>query len=564
MKQLFAAIVCIALSLWSACDVRAASVASFDAATGQLTLPTVRVDATLTFANVVLKFSAFGTVVADDPAVGTEIEFRSDGNRLWLPSLTVSGATFNKVSLTGAMFEIVGVGGQVLPGAGSPVPTSAATLQGLKDTAFGTIGYRNSTAPAESILKAVPVPGRKEVYLFGVHATAGILGRSIVRFNEEGVLDTGYATNGLFEKSDATLELNYSAFTVDSQGRAYMVAWPNGTNGPQGALVTRLDATGKPDTTYGTGGNVQLNPSEAAGRRYSQIRVARTLADDSVLLAGYAATARFGATRDWVIWKLLPSGQLDTTFGTKGVASVTTNAVDEPSVLSVSSAGDIHLSGRRADNPKSWVVAKFSAAGVLDTGYGSGGFAVVGTGTSFSMRDMVVDAAGGLLAVGQATGTTNKPQGVVTRLLANGVVDTAFGNAGRTFINFYNYPTPAVSDTFDDTANRVWFDSAGRILVGGYALDKSFNGTSTAYSTVVRLLATGAPDSSFFGAPTSFFGSAPSALAEMGKYTFIGRFRSTNVWEGEVRPVFPSADGQLIIAVLLQANTTVHSFVRWK
>ncbi len=559
MNRLFAAFFCLGFYLLSAASACATSIASFDAATGQLSMPTVRVDATVTFSNVIIKLHSFGTLAVEDQTVGTEIEFLSNGNRLLLPSVSVGGASFNKVSLTGAVFDLVSVGGQVLPtgSTGSAVPTSIATLQGLKDTTFGTIGYRNSTSPAQSILKAVTVPGRKEVYLFTSHATQGILGRSIVRFSEEGVLDTSYGSNGLYEKADSTLELSYSSFTVDSQGRAYYVSWPNGTNGPQGALVTRLDTTGKPDSSFGTGGSLKLNPSEAAGQLYSQIRVATTLADDSILLAGYAATARFGTTRSWVIWKLLPSGQLDTSFGSNGVASVVTNAADEPAVLSVAKTGEIYLSGRRADSAKTWVVTKFSAAGVQDTGYGSGGFAAVGTGTAFLINDLMVDQAGGLLAVGQATGTTNKPQGLVTRLLATGTIDTAFGTAGRTFINFYNQPTPVGSDTFNDTANRVWLDATGRILVGGYALDKSFNGTALSYSTVVRLSPAGVLD-------TTFFGGAPTALAQASNYGFTSRFANTNIWEAEVRPVFPSADGIYVIGVLLQAFTSVHSFVRWK
>ena len=248
---------------------------------------------------------------------------------------------------------------------------------------------------------------------------------------------------------------------------------------------------------------------------------------------------------------------LDTNFGTQGVASVVTNAADEPAALTVANTGEIYLSGRRADSAKTWVVTKFSATGSSDASYGSAGFATLGTGTAFLINDLMADPAGGLLAVGQATGTTNKAQGLVTRLLANGTMDAAFGTAGRLFINFYNQPTPVGSDTFNDTANRVWLDESGRILVGGYSLDKSFNGTALSYSTVVRLSSAGVLD-------TTFFGGAPTALAQAANYGFTSRYINTNIWEGEVRPVFPSADGTSVIGVLLQANTTVHSFVRWK
>ena len=533
--------------------------ASFDPGSAQLSMPRVIVDAAATYTTVVIRLNSFGALAVDDPAVGSAVEYHSGSNRLLLPSVTVGSTTYRRVSLTGASFDLVGVGARVATvDAGAPVaPVSSASLAGTKDTGFGTFGYRNTTAPARAILKAVPLPERRQIYLFGSHGTAGILGRSIVRLTEDGAVDATYGTNGVYERSDPTLELNIRAFAVDSSGRAYVVSWPNGSDGPQGAQVTRLDATGQPDTTFGAAGSVTLNSAQPAGHPYSHIRVATTLADDSLLLAGYAATTREGTTRSWVIWKLLPGGQLDTRFGNQGVAAIPTGAADEPSVLTVARSGDIYLSGRRGDTDKTWVVARFDADGVPDAAYGSGGFASVGTGTARAVHDLRVDSAGGLLVVGHATGTTNRQQAWVTRLQPTGRVDADFGTQGQTFVNYYNQPTPVGSDTFADTATRVWFDGSGRILVGGYALDKSFNGTSTAYSTVTRLLPGGQID-------PSFFGGVPNALAQAANYGFISRFPATNIWEGEVRPVLPAADGSSVLGVLMQANTTVYSVVRWR
>ena len=53
-------------------------------------------------------------------------------------------------------------------------------------------------------------------------------------------------------------------------------------------------------------------------------------------------------------------------------------------------------------------------------------------------------------------------------------------------------------------------------------------------------------------------------MAQAANYGFISRFPATNIWEGEVRPVLPAADGNSALGVLMQANTTVYSVVRWR
>ncbi|GEM_PF-2252401 len=91
----------------------AASTASFEASTNVLTLPTVKIDASVTYANVVVRLLTFGTLAIDDPSVGSEITYVSATNTIRMPSVTVGSTSYPRVSLTNPSFALVSLGGIV-------------------------------------------------------------------------------------------------------------------------------------------------------------------------------------------------------------------------------------------------------------------------------------------------------------------------------------------------------------------------------------------------------------------------------------------------------------------
>jgi uncharacterized delta-60 repeat protein len=156
--------------------------------------------------------------------------------------------------------------------------------------------------------------------------------------------------------------------------------------------VVRLDSTGQNDNTF-NGNGTQIIPFNLGGDNDD---VASSIAlgpDGKIVVAGTAKVfdPPPGSTADTInraaIAQLLPNGALDNAFG--GSGKVTIPLVQQGITLSttgddVAALGDgsILVGGTAQSNTFSvflGVLAKLTAGGVLDTGFGTGGIALLPT-----------------------------------------------------------------------------------------------------------------------------------------------------------------------------------------
>lgn len=253
------------------------------------------------------------------------------------------------------------------------------------------------------------------------------------------------------------------AMRVDASDRAVVA-------GIVGASVqlTRLDARGRLDSTFGTDGSVRIPTTwDEAHDADLEIDEAGRIVVVAVGLA--ESTARS------VVARFLADGSADPSFAADGVA--------EPSA-----AGRFQLAARirasavdgtmlvLADRPGTDAadsglgIVRIDANGELDASYGSGGFAPIrrSAGTdSCVVADFAIDIAGrAVVAVRESAGFAFESS--VRRLDAAGVPDPSFVG--------FSDPAAVIS--------RVAFDGGQRIV----ALDGR---------RVVRRLADGSPDPSF-------------------------------------------------------------------
>ena len=148
-----------------------------------------------------------------------------------------------------------------------------------------------------------------------------------------------------------------------------------------------------------------------------------------------------------------------------------------------------------ADGPIATTIfaARFTAAGVLDTAYGTAGIAYFDIPPDLdhlTASAAALDGAGNLVVAGQATPNGPIPyftDVVVVRLLESGLGDPSFGVAGLA-----RPPIPGFSGA--TTAAGVGVDSQGRIVVGGTAQN------SNGGFLVLRLTPSGPLDTGFNGA----------------------------------------------------------------
>jgi hypothetical protein len=113
MYKLLRSLVACATAFLAAGHALASPQASFNAATGLLTMSRVDLSSNVAYTDVVIRIGDFGQIAVGDPSVGERIAFDLDSFTLRLPSVSVDGQPYDKVSLRGLAFTLESIGVQV-------------------------------------------------------------------------------------------------------------------------------------------------------------------------------------------------------------------------------------------------------------------------------------------------------------------------------------------------------------------------------------------------------------------------------------------------------------------
>ncbi len=115
---------------------------------------------------------------------------------------------------------------------------------------------------------------------------------------------------------------------------------------PGGTFVSRLNADGTVDTTFGTNGKTILEP--AGGGVPVDMAV---MTDDRIVIGGNASGTPF-------LMRVLASGAPDPTFGTGGVKTIFLGNQAAIQAITMTSARRIAVAGYRESQPTKGFVAK--------------------------------------------------------------------------------------------------------------------------------------------------------------------------------------------------------------
>ncbi|CAN7649556.1 hypothetical protein [Massilia sp. LjRoot122] len=249
---------------------------------------------------------------------------------------------------------------------------------------------------------------------------------------------------------------------------------------PSRGVLARHNADGSVDTSYGGGsGRVEI-----AGLRSFSNAAPVELADGKVLVA--ATTT--GQPYDMRVLRLNADGSPDTTFGNGGQAVINVSAGnDQPVKLMVQPDGKIVVAGWTAAGATGdMAVTRLNANGSLDTGFNQTGFATLSIAAG---NDTVAGATlqpdGKIVLVGYATGSARLDV-AVARFNADGTLDTGFGTGGQVML-------PVSPGT--DTARDVIVLPDGKLLLAGTM--RTGDGSGDVDGLLVRLNANGSLDASF-------------------------------------------------------------------
>ena len=340
---------------------------------------------------------------------------------------------------------------------------------------------------------------------------------ALVQLTSTGAFDVafgggdGIATSGL-----AGYDEGYDV-ALQADGRI-LVASQSSTN----LQVVRFNADGTRDSTFGTGGLVEVDVASGNDRTYA---IALD-ADGRILLAGSAVV---GPNVDIVVVRLTDAGVLDTSFNGTGKVTVDigTSSSDTGYAMTLQPDGRILVAGW-SDAPGStqFAVIRLTAGGSLDTTSGGDGTITVDVGTSSGSKlalDVVVQPDGRILVGG--TGNSNGNNLGVVRLTAAGALDQSFGGGDgivETTISTYS----------DERAQALALQADGRIVVAG-----TTNAPGNYDLLVARYTASGAIDVAFEGVDTlggtvSYTENGPVLALDANVTVFDADLDSANSYGG--------------------------------
>lgn len=323
---------------------------------------------------------------------------------------------------------------------------------GQLDTSFGTNGKTTLSWPtyidpvvadAGFVIEqktdtayAVQLQGDKIVVAGTVQSQGDMSGAfGMARYSADGVLDTTFGTGGR-----AQTKIGFGgpahAMAIRSDGKIYAAGFiTRGMPGTNGANfgIARFSADGAFDATFGGAMGVEGDfgkNEDARGIAFQGLKVV------------------VGGGDDFIVARYEDTGALDVTFGTAGIA---TSAGGFANNFIALPSGELLLSGsRRNGAATSWAIklVRYTAQGQLDTTFGTGGVVEAPFDTQQTSTLVLGRMNDGRIVIAM--------QGLplvvsVARFSAAGVVETTFGTAG---LRGLDVPLPILAGMFPPSANQ--------------------------------------------------------------------------------------------------------------
>jgi uncharacterized delta-60 repeat protein len=347
---------------------------------------------------------------------------------------------------------------------------------GTLDTGFGEGGKLTTALGSyydNSYAIALLPDGR---IVLGGFSSQGASDYAVARYNPDGSLDTSFSGDGM-----VTTDIGYywdQAYSMDVQadGKIVLGGMVSSSSSwiSQFGLV-RYSTDGSLDTSFGDNGKVVTSTGHTSEGLYS----VSVQPDGKILAAGYSYNDDSSLNYPAVILRHLSDGSLDTSFDGDGILNIGNSVY---SVLGLPD-GKILAAGWYNSGP---ALMRLNDDGSLDSTFGSLGVASLPIPVFQYGRSIALQPDGKILVVGGIS-INGQYDLAVARLNANGTKDTSFGVNGVASI--------AVSPT-TGRGHSVRAQSDGKIVVvgGQYKAD----GSDTDF-VIARFNADGTPDATFKG-----------------------------------------------------------------
>jgi uncharacterized delta-60 repeat protein len=319
-----------------------------------------------------------------------------------------------------------------------------------------------------------------------VAAAISVVAASIALAAAAGDLDTTFSSDGkrAFDVFGNKRD-EANAMAIQADGKIVVGGQWYGTAG-DGSTATfalaRFMPSGALDTSFGSGGRT-LTTFPNGPAAVTGIAIAP---DGKIIAAGWRDDDDGSNDGDFAVARYTSGGDRDTTFSGDGKTITSFGASDRADAVALQADGKVVVVGRHKDGPDyDFAFARFKTNGALDAAFAEDGRRVVGFGGNDSGYAVAIQADGKIVAAGERSALdVFERDFALARLRTDGSLDSGFAGDGKLTASF-----GSLSDY--DSARAVAIQSNGRIVVGGQG------GSDASDFALLRLTTSGSPDNSF-------------------------------------------------------------------
>ena len=273
---------------------------------------------------------------------------------------------------------------------------------------------------------------------------------ALTRYNANGSLDTSFGTGGIVTTRIGSADDLGRAVVLQADGKIVVVG-ESMIAGNFDIALTRYNSDGSLDSSFGGGDGIVTT---AVGTGHDHGQSVTVQADGKLLVAGYSRTAN---NFDFTLVRYNTDGTTDTSFG--GGDGIVTTAIgtgnDIGRSITLQADGKILVAGHGVvGGNQDYVLVRYNADGTLDTGFSDDGIVVTVIGPADDRAYSVnVQTDGRILLAGLSNNDFS-----LVRYNSNGSLDTSFGGDGIV-------TTDIAGGT--DLGRAMTILSDGKILVAG-------------------------------------------------------------------------------------------------
>lgn len=289
---------------------------------------------------------------------------------------------------------------------------------------FGQGGFATANVNPDMQTSDIAIQPDGKLVVVGVTAFTGARDFIVVRFNANGTLDTGFGNAGVAQIDFSGRVDSAEAVVIQPDGKIVVTGISvNDNDSTESDFATaRLNANGSLDLSFGTGKiifrNGKVRASIAILNRASDLALQP---DGKIVIAGDTGSS-------FALIRYTSSGSLDTTFSGDGKASYGQGL---PNAVLIQPDGKIVAAGTQSNG---FGVLRVLANGVADSSFGVAGNAQIGfgsVGSSALANSVAIQQDGRLILGGIVFMPPANGKFAMTRLNANGTLDTTFGVNGK-------------------------------------------------------------------------------------------------------------------------------------